>query len=206
MKMNRNKIDKILIIVSFIFFLIFLMLYLTNKVNFIDEKIYNLIMNLESPFTTKLMKLITYLGSVEFIIIFIIFLLILSIFKGKLPAIFVYIIAGESILNYIIKIIVKRERPNILRLVFEDSYSFPSGHTMVSVVLYGFLIYIISKSKLNKKTQIILSVILGIIPILIMLSRIYLGIHYFSDVMAGMFLSISYLLIIIGILERKKVL
>ena len=163
-------------------------------------------MYFESTFTTKIMKIFTFFGSVEFVILFIFVLLLLSIFKGKLPIFLVFAIAGESFLNYIIKIIIRRERPNILRLVFEDSYSFPSGHTMASVVIFGLLIILVLKSKLNNKLKIIISILLGIIPILVMVSRIYLGVHYFSDVIAGMFLSLSYLLIIIEIYERKKIL
>lgn len=204
--MKKIKLNQIITIISFLLFIIFLILYLTNKINIIDEYIYNLIMNLKSDFTTLFMKLFTFLGSVELSIIIIFISLILSIFKGKKSIIFVYIIVGETILNYIIKILVKRPRPNILQLVNETSYSFPSGHTMVSVVLYGFLNYLIIKSTINKKLKICLITILSIIPLLVMISRIYLGVHYFSDVMAGMFLSIAYLLIVIDILERKKVL
>lgn len=199
--MNKNKKFAI---VSFIMFLIFLILYLTNNINSTDEVIYRFIMNLESDLATKCMKLITILGSIEFIIFIVFILLILSIFKGKVPIIIIYLITGESLINFIIKNIVKRERPNVLRLVFEDTYSFPSGHTMVSIVLYGFLIYLIIKSKLGNKIKIILSIILGLIPILVMISRIYLGVHFFSDVMAGMFLSITYLLLAIDIIEREK--
>lgn len=204
--MKKIKLNQIITIISFLLFIIFFILYLTNKINIIDEYIYNLIMNLKSDFMTLFMKIFTFFGSVELTIIIIFISLILSIFKGKKSIIFVYIIVGETILNYIIKILVKRPRPNILQLVNETSYSFPSGHTMVSVVLYGFLNYLIIKSTINKKLKISLITILSIIPLLVMISRIYLGVHYFSDVMAGMFLSIAYLLIVIDILERKKVL
>ena len=77
---------------------------------------------------------------------------------------------------------------------------------MAAVVFYGFLIYLIRKSKLDKKYKILVSIILSLLIILIMMSRIYLGAHYFSDVIAGASLATSYLLLLIDMLERRNVL
>ena len=197
---------RILIISTFILFILFLMLYLFNKVNFLDTFIYDLIISLKSNSFTKFMKFITFLASTKFITSIVILLFILSFFKGKLPLIINWIILGEVFINNIIKVLVRRERPIIINMVTENTFSFPSGHTMAAVVFYGFLIYLIKKSKLDKKYKILVSIILSLLIILIMMSRIYLGAHYFSDVIAGASLATSYLLLLIDILERRNVL
>lgn len=204
--MKNKKVRNCLIVLSLILFLLVFILYITNGIEYIDSLIYNLVIKYKSNTMTKFMKVITFFGSVELGLIIFFLLLLLSIFKGRIPIIINFLIIGESLLNVGIKNIVRRSRPNILQLVFEDSYSFPSGHTMFSVVLYGFLIYLVSQSKFNKKIKYLCCIFLGLIPILVMVSRIYLGVHYFSDVMGGMFLAIAYLVIVIVVLERKKLL
>lgn len=178
-------------------------MYLTNHVNFIDTTIYELIIKLKSDSFTKFMKFITFFASTKFITSIVIILFIISLFKGKLPLIVNWIILGEMLINNIIKVIVKRDRPTLINLVTETTYSFPSGHTMIAVVLYGLLIYLCNKSNINKKFKIIFSVLFTILIILIMMSRIYLGAHFFSDVIAGACLAMCYLLLMISILERR---
>ena len=197
---------RILIVSAILVFILFLMLYLFNKVNFLDTFIYDLIISFNSNSFTKFMKFITFLASTKFITSIVILLFILSFFKGKLPLIINWIILGEVFINNIIKVLVRRERPIIINMVTENTFSFPSGHTMAAVVFYGFLIYLIKKSKLDKKYKILVSIILSLLIILIMMSRIYLGAHYFSDVIAGASLATSYLLLLIDILERRNVL
>lgn len=197
---------RILILSTFILFILFLMLYLFNRVNFLDNFVYDLIISFKSNWFTNFMKYITFLASTKFITCIVILLFILSLFKGKLPLIINWIILGEVVINNIIKVLVRRERPIIINMVTENTFSFPSGHTMAAVVFYGFLIYLIRKSKLDKKYKILVSIILSLLIILIMMSRIYLGAHYFSDVIAGASLATSYLLLMVDILERRNVL
>lgn len=187
-------------------FLIFLILYLSNNINSLDNAMYKVIISIKSDYTTMFMKYITFFGGVYFILFIMIVFFIFSFIKGRIFNIINLIIIGETIINRIIKIIIRRERPSLINMVMENSFSFPSGHTMVAVALYGFIIYLIYKSNLNKKVKFILILILILLINLIMISRIYLGVHYFSDVIAGLFLSLAYLIFIIDILERKKLL
>lgn len=197
---------RILIISTFILFILFLMLYLFNRVNFLDDIVYDLIISFKNNWFTNFMKYITFLASTKFITLIVILLFILNLFKGKLPLIINWIILGEVFINNILKVIIKRERPTLINLVTETTYSFPSGHSMVAVVFYGFLIYLINKTKLEKVYKYIINSLLTVLIILIMVSRIYLGAHYFSDVMAGACLATSYLLLMIDILERRNLL
>ena len=198
---------KVFIFCSILFFIVFLVMYLVNRIGVIDSFVYDLVILLKSDFNTTFMKFITFFASTKFILAVLLFMLMMYIFKKKkLYLITVLLIVGEVVLNNIVKLVVRRDRPELINLVKETSYSFPSGHTMVSVVFYGFLIYLISKTKYSKKVKVILYILLVTLIFLIMMSRIYLGVHYFSDVFAGLFLGLAYLLIIITILERRKLL
>ena len=98
------------------------------------------------------------------------------------------------VLNSALKSIFRRERP-IESIIEESGYSFPSGHSMASLTFYGFLIYLLYKSSIQKKLKIFLITVLVIIIILIGTSRIYLGVHYLSDVLAGFSFTLAYLII-----------
>ena len=107
-----------------------------------------------------------------------------------------------TILNQIIKFIMQRPRPTEFRIIEETGYSFPSGHSMVSLAFYGYLIYLIYKYVKNKYLKWISIVLLSILICSIGISRIYLGVHYTSDVLGGFLLSISYLVIYISSIKK----
>ena len=102
--------------------------------------------------------------------------------------------------NDLLKHIFVRSRPDSINwLVNESGYSFPSGHSMVSMAYYGYLIYLLYLSK--NKYKWLLITMLSIIILLIGISRIYLGVHYLSDVLAGFLMAIIYLTIFITVSE-----
>lgn len=156
-----------------------------------------LISDLITPFA----KLITNLGgAITLLSITIILLLGLKNKKiGLLVALNLLISTG---LNLLLKNIVQRPRPNEFRLIDENGYSFPSGHSMVSMAFYGFLIYLIYKFVKSKRLKWALIIILSALIITIGISRIYLGVHYTSDVLAGFTISVSYLVIYTSIVKK----
>ena len=166
---------------------------------------YNLISKyLISDFATPIAKIITHLGSSFFLILLSIILFIAI--KDKKVGICIWINLGVSaLLNQILKHIVQRPRPTEFRIINETGYSFPSGHSMVSAAFYGFLIYLIYKKVKNKYLKWTLISTLSIIVFLIGISRIYLGVHYTSDVLAGFLISISYLIIFTSILKNYNI-
>ena len=107
-----------------------------------------------------------------------------------------------TILNQIIKFIMQRPRPTEFRIIEETGYSFPSGHSMVSLAFYGYLIYLIYKYVKNKDLKWISIVLLSILICSIGISRIYLGVHYTSDVLGGFLISLSYLIVYTLIVNR----
>lgn len=151
---------------------------------------------------TPIMKIITFFGGATCLISLTIILFI--IIKNKKVGLLIGInLITITILNQLFKFILMRPRPTEYRIINESGYSFPSGHSMISMAYYGFIIYLIYKYIKNKKTKYILITLISLLILSIGVSRIYLGVHYTSDVLAGFLFSISYLIIYILIANNK---
>ncbi|MFR2197434.1 MAG: phosphatase PAP2 family protein [Clostridia bacterium] len=169
----------------------------------IDVFIYKLVvLNLRNQQLTALMKIVTNLAS-AYVLIAIAVASILFI-KNKIIGISITSnLVIVTLLNQLLKRIIQRPRPEGYRLITENGYSFPSGHSMVSMAFYGFIIYLIWKLVKNKKIKYLETGILGIFIFLIGFSRIYLGVHYASDVVGGFAISIAYLIMFTNIIKPK---
>lgn len=156
-----------------------------------------------SDTTIPIAKFITNFGGIVWLItLAIVLFIILAINKNKLMGFFIILnLAISGALNQILKHIVQRPRPTEYRLIDESGYSFPSGHSMVSAAFYGLFIYLVFKNVKNKYIKWTSIVLLSIFIIAIGVSRIYLGVHYTSDVLAGFLISISYLVIYTSIIN-----
>lgn len=151
----------------------------------LDTIVAHFFLNLRTPLLTQAFEFITMLGA-PITATFITLIAALIIYKKHrtylIPLLTTSISAGLTI--YITKILLHRQRP-LDALVTEKSFSFPSGHSLISMALYGLLIYIICLN-FEKKSQKITIISIGtIIILLIGISRLYLGVHYFSDVLGG---------------------
>lgn len=157
-----------------------------------------------SDFATPIAKFITNFGGAIFLISIAVILFI--VIKNKKIGISIITNLGIiTILNQLLKRILQRPRPEEFRIINESGYSFPSGHSMISMAFYGYLIYLIYKYVKNKYLKWFLITILGILIANIGISRIYLGVHYTSDVLAGFLISISYLIVYISIVNKLEV-
>ena len=154
-----------------------------------------------SDFATPIAKFITNFGGAIFLIVLTITLILLI--KNKKIGFSIFLnLASVTILNQLLKRILQRPRPTEFRIVEESGYSFPSGHSMVSMAFYGYLIYLIYKYVENKYIKWISIIMLSILICSIGVSRIYLGVHYTSDVLGGFLISISYLIIYISAVNK----
>ena len=154
-----------------------------------------------SDFATPIAKFITNFGGAIFLITLTIVLLVLI--KNKKIGISIFSnLVIVTILNQLLKAILQRPRPTEYRIVEETGYSFPSGHSMVSMAFYGYLIYLIYRYVKNKYIKWISIVLLSILVCSIGISRIYLGVHYTSDVLGGFLISMSYLVIYISAVNK----
>ncbi len=188
-----------------VLFIINSLLVVNNKYNVIDKNVHDFVIKFSSETMTKIMKVFTFLGSTPFIIgLCILIFIILMILKKKDYAFkCAGILVISTLLNNIVKVIIRRPRPEYITVI-ENTFSYPSGHTMASVTLYGFLIYYLFKTKISKSYKILFSILLGIIPFVVAISRIYLGAHYFSDVFGAMLLSLALLTSIDLLYDKVK--
>ena len=154
-----------------------------------------------SDFATPIAKFITNFGGAIFLI-GIAVLLFVVIKNKKIGITIISNLFIITILNQLLKRILQRPRPEEFRIINESGYSFPSGHSMVSMAFYGYLIYLIYKYVKNKYIKWGSIILLGALICSIGVSRIYLGVHYTSDVLGGFLLSISYLVIYISTVNK----
>jgi len=185
--------------ISAIFLILFLILTILVKqgrMDYIDKVIFNNIIELKSPGMTTFLNGVTTIASTKGVIAIVLLLsIILAIKKKFIPIIYLIASAGSGALSMkIIKHIVQRPRPE-WRWALETGFSFPSGHTISSYMLYGVISLLVLKN-VDKKWKYPLVVFLMIFVILIGISRIYLGVHYFSDVVGSILLGTAMLSII----------
>ncbi len=110
-------------------------------------------------------------------------------------------------INIIIKNVIRKGRPAFPLIEKSISYSFPSGHAMCATIFYGVILYFIIKESRNKYFKVFSTIFFLILITLISFSRIYLGVHYFTDVIMGIVFGIIVLIIIINtinIIEKKN--
>ena len=191
--MKKRYIIEIILLLIFIGFTYFVV---TNNITKFDDIIYNSIFSIRNNFWDFLLKTITILGNTIPIICIVIILLLKLDKKNQ------YILGITTIAtvlsNTIIKHIIMRPRPDHLRLIKQGGYSYPSGHSMIGVAVYGFLIYYCMKNIKDKKLKIISILLLSLLIIGIGISRIYVGVHFPSDVLAGYSLALLILIIVIN--------
>lgn len=209
---TKIKNNRYIIYISIPFLLIILLItakVIAGRELYIDKLAYQFfIEKLRNDKLTTFMKLATKLSNPEvmFVIAFISIFFCTKLIKNKKLSLGIILnLAGITIINQILKFIFRRERPIGYRLIEMSGYSFPSGHAMVSLAFYGLLIYITKRLVKNKYLKILLIILNIAIIILIGVSRIYLGVHYLSDVLTGYSISIIYLLITTKLLNKYKV-
>lgn len=195
-----KKIKWICFLILFLCFVMAAYLVLEGKTDSFDNFIYGIVTFNKSDFLTGFYKFITYFASEVMIILVSLFFLLL---KRKKYGIFVFLNAVNIfVLNVCLKLIFMRERPTDLMIITESGYSFPSGHAMAALGFYGFIIYLIWSMNLEKRAKVGFSVLLGLLILMIGVSRIYLGVHYASDVLAGYLASGAYLILYITLVKR----
>lgn len=186
-------------ILSFIIFLILGYLIKTSENIILDNIFYDFISKFINNNLTNIIKFITFLGSALFVISITVFILIF--FKNKKYGLFLALnLIIITIFQYLLKALFSRPRPIDINLIDETNFSFPSGHSLTAMAFYGFIIYLIYNSKIRYKKTCI-SILLALI-LSIGLSRVYLGVHYTTDVLGGFCFSLSYLIIYIQIIKK----
>lgn len=202
-----NKIDKkscFYIILLVLLIISFVMLFNSDLIALIEELddiVISFTNGIINDYFTIIFKLFTFLG--DFYIPITIIVYIYLFFKNKLYS---YILASSYLFSGIvafgIKYLVSRPRPIEALIKIPSSYSFPSGHTITASVFYLILCYLLT-IKLSKTVKLLSSILAILFVLCIGISRIYLKVHFFSDVLGGLFIGGLCVIFIINIVEKN---
>lgn len=168
----------------------------------VDSAVYGFVSKLTSPISTTFFNICTALASPVVLLVFCI-LLVLFLKQKEYRVPLLANLAISLLLNLGMKDLFARVRPSdVAVLAVETGYSFPSGHTMAATCFYGFLIFLVFRSARRKGARYALAALLMLIVALVGISRVYLGVHYFSDVFAGLCCSITYLILFTSFVDK----
>lgn len=170
-----------------------------------DNAIISYVQGQESQTLTQVMKFFTFIGTglpitVISLIIMIVLYKVLN-FRREL-LFFIGVVIGSALLNVFLKSTFHRARPTLNRFVEATGYSFPSGHSMAAFTLYGVICFLLWKHAEHAYFRFILVCCSSIMIIAIGISRIYLGVHYPSDVVGAYLASGTWLAVSIGLYQR----
>ena len=181
------------------------MVFINESTDF-DDSVFNSLKPYINDGLTNVMLVITFLGKHNLLIPLNFVLIAFFIYRKERW--FATRIAALSLssllLMFILKFYFQRNRP--LQPVIDDvsGYSFPSGHALISVVFYGLFIHMVWHEVKTKWLRTALITVLGILILLIAFSRIYLRVHYASDVIAGIAVGFIWLVLALRIVQRVE--
>lgn len=199
-----------LVIVLAIFTVILLLfIFITNEIvleneRYFDNTVFLFFADYTSTGTTGKMIFLTFFGSSKFLFpAYSLLVLYFLIFKRSTLRSFniAAIGLGSIALLFLLKNIFKRHRPPHPLLADVKGFSFPSGHSFSAFTFCGLLIYILWESQISIYLKWIGSIALIVFAAMIAVSRVYLHVHYASDVVAGFCLSVLWLTICIFVLD-----
>lgn len=202
------------IIFSILLFLVtlFVFVYIADemvaeKENHLDTQIVTIVNQHQSPAATTFFETLTFFGSSSFLFpAYCILIAILLFEKRKKTALNIGIIGVSSTaILHLLKEIFKRHRPSDELVAHVTGFSFPSGHSFSSFTFYALIIYLFWQTKLSVSIKIFIAIFFFSFAALIAFSRVYLHVHYPSDVIAGFCLSIIWLLLAFYFLRKKEV-
>lgn len=159
-----------------------------NELRSVDESVTTYITSFRKPWLTDYLVFVTHLGDRNAYIVFTVLLALYYFIKNRswkfiVQTTLVLILATLS--NIVLKRVINRARPTLEHLVTVNSLSYPSGHAMSAMAFYGFLIYLCLRYRMRQWIRYVLVVSLVLLIVSIGISRIYLGVHYPTDVAAG---------------------
>jgi undecaprenyl-diphosphatase len=164
-----------------------------------------------SPLMTAIMRGFSFVGSTIALSVGTIFVVVRFVMrKWKREArLFALTMIGAGLLNITLKLAFKRPRPvPFFNLSPPETYSFPSGHSLTSAVFFGALAAILTARIKSRRVRIVIWIVGVGMFLLIGLSRIYLGVHYTTDVIAGFVAALIWILVVrfveMGLVSRRR--
>ncbi|TBW90527.1 phosphatase PAP2 family protein [Staphylococcus hominis] len=203
--MNRWKRISLLIVFTLIFGII-AFFHESRLGKWIDNEVYEFIYSSESFITTSIMLGVTKIGEVWAMValsLLLVAYLMLKRFKIE-TLFFVIVMSLSSTLNPLLKNIFDRERPTLLRLIDISGFSFPSGHAMGSTSFFGSALYVINRHDPGISKGVLIG-LCALFILLISTSRVYLGVHYPTDIIAGIIGGVFCLLLSTLLLPKQLI-
>ncbi|WP_168123138.1 phosphatase PAP2 family protein [Paenibacillus sp. HB172176] len=179
-----------------------------HKIRAFDLKWISIIQGYESSALTPIMTFFTAIGAgapVIFITLAIMAVLFFVLHYRRELVFFAGVVIGSALLNMLLKILFHRARPLLHRIADANGYSFPSGHSMAAFTLYGILSFLLWKHARRIWIRSLIIFLGTCIVAMIGISRIYLGVHYPSDVFGGYLASGAWISINIWLYQRRRV-
>lgn len=180
------------------------MIFKEKKEDF-DQHASHFVANRVSDINTDVMQVFSFLGAHTFLIPANLMLVAWFLFikKHRWYSIKVPVVALSSLLLMLcLKFIFHRNRPLTPLLAEAKGYSFPSGHALMSLTFYGLIIFLVWQKEKKAWVKWTLSILLALLIIFIGISRVYLGVHYASDVLAGFCVGLMWLFLSLWILRK----
>ncbi len=160
----------------------------TTTLSEFDTNTTNYILTFRHPSLTKYFMFVTNVGDVYgYLVVFLLsnvaFLLIFKNWQYVIQLSVVLVLALSS--NIILKNVINRSRPDLEHLVTVETLSYPSGHAMTAMAFYGFLIYLFYRFNIHATLKLVVITLMIFLILSIGISRIYLGVHFPSDIVGG---------------------
>ncbi len=188
---------------ALVFFLeLWYFVFVTNaeKIPEVDIKIQEFFFSLRGPGLNVFARVITE-GGYRIVLTGLCVLLLISRYRLQIGVPVTIVALGEYFLNNILKNIFERSRPDeALWLMSEPGFSFPSGHSVASMATYGLLYMLVLKYVPHSRMRTAVLAVCFVLAFLVGLTRIFLGVHYPTDVMAGWLEGIFYISITLGVI------
>ena len=200
-----SKKNILLIVMSIILFIILAIAINADILSGFESWVYFESVEHMSDILTNILIFITNFGGPIGISLICITIFLIPKLRNKLGLPVSIAVSTSFILNIILKLTFARERPDILRLVTENSYSFPSGHAMINMALYTVLIIYAYKSIKSKRIKYPLIILMMILVIAIGFTRIYLGVHYAGDIIGGWLLGFAIGLCVYMLMKNSSI-
>lgn len=204
--MNHRKFNKILSIVALsIFIILGLMVRNSSEGILFDVALLEYIHSYTNPLVLNIMKFISFIGSGYFLVPVLTLAILYTLIKKKYYITKLLLVSslGSWVLNYILKFLINRTRPLDFFLVQQGGLSYPSGHSMVSMSMYLTFAYLICREEyFNDKKKIVYAV--AIADVLLMgISRMYLGVHWPTDIIGGFIMGYIFFQAIVATIKEK---
>lgn len=201
---NNSRNETVLLSAVFIIPLLMVWMVFISNSSWLDDKVFAFTGPLVSAGLTSFMKAVTFLGTHDFLIpANLVLIIILLIKKKKQLAWYTLVVALSSLgLMSLLKNLFQRKRPDHPMVEGVTNYSFPSGHAFMSVAFFGLLIWLVLEYTNNRYIKVLLLFFLSLLILLIGFSRIYLRLHYASDVIAGFGIGTLWLYTCLYLLNR----